>query len=381
MATLMEFILSVLLLSATVHSEEPAWYISGVNVAPGKPASQIPGTHGDIKASSAVNEDITELQHSVPCANLNFKRHGQYFFFWDAKLRGSYFISGIRIYHKDNGAREKLYGLTIVTFFQSWKTVFADNETHLSRCTEYHERKDKPLVCQDIIDVALEPPVQADFVRLRSKHNVTLCDVEIVAVYNSKQFYLVNGSSDVVCAANGSLRWAAQQPYLASICIAQKNGHFWAKTRDCLRDDKCEVGETITFECREDFQMMQINATCLSNYTWSSAPICTPLSLLKSTGTIIGGSAAVGVVGIPSVIAFLLFLYKRRLRKGKSKTLHEKPDEPMEDWRVYLETNETHKTDRKNGEDPELSSSDTYLTPVVTDNNYYENVFVYESIE
>ncbi|XP_052774860.1 E-selectin-like [Mya arenaria] len=182
---------------------------------------------------------------------------------------------------------------------------------------------------------------------------------EIVAVYNSEHFHLVNGSLHMICAADGSLRWATQPPFLASICKVQKNGKFRANTRDCLVDDKCEVGETITFECREDFQMMQINATCLSNHRWSSAPICTPLSQFKSTGALIGGSAAVGVVVIASVIALLFFLYKRRLHKSKSKTLYEKPDEPKEDLHVYSEINETHKTDRKKGEVPELSRSDS----------------------
>ncbi|WAR24846.1 CSMD1-like protein, partial [Mya arenaria] len=338
-------------------------FTSGVNVAPGKPASQIPGTHGDIKASSAVNEDITELQHSVPCANLNFKRHGQYFFFWDAKLRGSYFISGIRIYHKDNGvacrhpfvpngntnATDKSFtgtnillqcvsgyiastSTSVCTSRGTWhpklvcangntKRICADHQVltrfNSSVCENGYELRDSAE--RTCLENGSWSGTTPNCEKIRCTNQTILKDLyqntkellfgdEFIAVYNSKQFYLVNGSSDVVCAANGSLRWAAQQPYLASICIAQKNGHFWAKTRDCLRDDKCEVGETITFECREDFQMMQINATCLSNYTWSSAPICTR-------------------------------------------------------------------------EDPELSSSDTYLTPVVTDNNYYENVFVYESIE
>ncbi|XP_052776954.1 uncharacterized protein LOC128214498 isoform X2 [Mya arenaria] len=750
MAAVMEFILSILLLSATVRSEEPAWYISGVNVGPGNP----------------VDRDLTSHPHSVPCANMTWWQFSNTVeYYWDANLRERepYFISGIKIHRNNNTARERLYGLIIKTYFKRWKTVFADNETHLSRCTEYHERKDKPLVCKDIIDVALDPPVQATLVRLKLKSYVTICAVEIIAVactqphvpngstnataksftgthihlhcvsgyisstptsvctsqgtwhpkpgcakgcmvpdpfpngkyinsisealvsgtavpvnfeiigtclpgyssinnngntkricadhqvwngpeltcisrncrypslphgfyhnqkvpfygskplgsaviphcddvyylrehgsrnclvnetrsvndpecipiichqrpqshrngfflpiqqqliqhqfqygftfvpqcntgfklvhgsnrtcsefnvwkggtdrcdrvlcavtalvngfytyvqqryfnktieydlfisprcnkgyhlsnsddrkcqengelsgvnplceidrcnsfgplsngtlryqnstltlnqaldyntsvfsvcnkgfelhgsaerkclengswsgispicekirckiqtiikdlyqqnrkeiffgdkfaavYNSDHFHLVNGSLYMICEHDGSLRWATQQPFLASICKVQKNGHFRANTRDCMVDDKCEVGETITFECREDYQMVQISATCLPNHTWSSEPICTPLSKPTSSGVIIGGAVAVGVAVIAIVIAVLLFLNRRKLRNSETKTRYEKADEPKDELNVYSEISETHKTDRKKVED------------------------------
>ncbi|WAR24556.1 PTPRT-like protein [Mya arenaria] len=174
---------------------------------------------------------------------------------------------------------------------------------------------------------------------------------EFIANYNSEHFHLVNGSLNVFCAADGSLRWATQQPFLASICKVQNNGHFRAKTRECLLDDKCEVGKTITFECKEDYQMMRTNSTCLPNHTWSSEPICTPLSQPTPNGAIIVGSAAVGVAVIAIVIAVLLFLHRRKLRQSKTKTRYEKADEPKEELNVYAEYSETHNTDRKKVED------------------------------
>ncbi|WAR24623.1 SVEP1-like protein, partial [Mya arenaria] len=177
--------------------------------------------------------------------------------------------------------------------------------------------------------------------------NELLFGDKFIAVYNSEHFRLVNGSLDVECSADGSLRWASQQPYLAPICKVQKNCQFRADTRECLFDDTCEVGKTITFECREDYQMMQTNSTCLPNHTWSSVPICTALSQPNSSGLTIGGSAAVGVVVIAIVIAVLLFLHKRKIHKRLKRTLYETLDKPDEELNAYSEIKETQKTDRK----------------------------------
>ncbi|WAR24853.1 PTPRT-like protein, partial [Mya arenaria] len=168
-----------------------------------------------------------------------------------------------------------------------------------------------------------------------------------IADYNSEHFHLVNGSLVVECAADGSLKWATQQPFLASICKVQINDHFRADTNDCLVYDTCEVDKKITFECREDYQVMQTNATCLPNHTWSSVPICTPLSQPNARGAIIGGSAAAGVVVIAIVIAVLLFIHRRKIHKIITRTRYEKSDKPEEELNAYSEINETHKTDRK----------------------------------
>ncbi|WAR24835.1 CSMD1-like protein [Mya arenaria] len=206
---------------------------------------------------------------------------------------------------------------------------------------------------------------------------------EFIADYNSEHFYLVNGSLDVECAADGSLRWATPQPILASICKVQKNDNFRADTRHCLVDDKCEVGKTITFECREDYQMLQITATCLRNHTWSSRPICTPLSQPTSNGAIIGVSVAVGVAVIAIVIAVLLFLHRRKLRKSKPKTHYEKADELKEQLNVYSEISETHKTDRKKVEDTEECAFASNTRVVVEDketlNPRYQSCYSVES--
>ncbi|XP_052777233.1 receptor-type tyrosine-protein phosphatase epsilon-like [Mya arenaria] len=247
----------------------------------------------------------------------------------------------------DGSLRLKNNTLTISKAFDYGTTILSDCDTGFElrdsaerTCVENGSWSGMTPICEKVR--CTNQTILEDLFQRNT--NESLFGDKFIAVYNSEHFNLVNGSLDVECSADGRLRWAAQQPYLAPICKVPKNGHFSADTRECLFDDTCKIGQTIIFECRNDFQTLQTNSTCLPNHTWSSVPICTPLSQ-SNNGAIIGGSAAVVVIAI--VIAVLLFLHKRKIHKSLTRTRYEMADEPEEELNAYTEINETQKTDRK----------------------------------
>ncbi|WAR24790.1 SVEP1-like protein [Mya arenaria] len=194
------------------------------------------------------------------------------------------------------------------------------------------------------------------------------------ASYNSSKFYHMNGSLSFICRANGSLSWESQPQELASVCKVQHKEHLLVNTNDCLSEDTCEIGTSISYECVGDYEVSVINASCKADHTWSAEPFCKydVQSAKASAATI--GAAVGGIAVVTAAILLVFFICRQRSKAAKSPTrshyeIPVKKDADQSD--CYSEINVSEII---NGEDPGLSRSNSYLTPVVTDSNYYETV-------
>ncbi|XP_052777701.1 sushi, von Willebrand factor type A, EGF and pentraxin domain-containing protein 1-like [Mya arenaria] len=234
------------------------------------------------------------------------------------------------------------------------------------------------------------------------------------ALYNSSKYYLLNGSLSFICLANRSLSWEFQPPELASVCKVQHKDNLLVNAKNCLREDTCEIGTRVSYDCVGDYEVSVRSASCKADHTWSAEPFCkyNAQSAKSSVATI--GASIGGIAVVIAAIVLILFICRHRSNAAKSST-HPHYEIPVkkdaDQSNCYSEINVSEIINVMPSsagvdsilqfaysflstygvftccdkiikcDDAALSRSNSYLTPVVTDGNYYETVSPYECVD